>query len=339
MAANPLNNIAHHLVKHDLSKEQLRQLIVGISSAQQISQEDLKKNLKCPKSGISFSEQVPTIWTSLNQDQTGTTISVERIMEEAMNVKIAILINDIYAYMQKHDNYFWNLLKKINPGKEDYLNTTQFGALMREIKYYLLEEPNNLQDLTQFFGVQNGKFPYDLLKKYFGNAFVSSAKLPDPRPMKETNQTKPSLLNEERTKKLMLTARKVLCGWEKIRTELKSDAGTEEDSDGIVSINNLRIKIELKNIKGLSSDELQELMRWANSAQRDMVCISVFAENLMKLAQEDKIDSDLRELSKKAKLQGVFIKEAFDPFVKKNKANSSTLDPNLIDKKQFKNAI
>ena len=59
----------------------------------------------------------------------------------------------------------------------------------------------------------------------------------------------------------------------------------------------------------------------------------------MKLAQEDKIDSDLRELSKKAKLQGVFIKEAFDPFVKKNKANSSTLDPNLIDKKQFKNAI
>ena len=41
-----------------------------------------------------------------------------------MNVKITILINYIYAYMQKHDNYFWNLLKKINPGKEDYLDIT-----------------------------------------------------------------------------------------------------------------------------------------------------------------------------------------------------------------------
>jgi hypothetical protein len=79
--------------------------------------------------------------------------------------------------MQRHDLYFWKLIAKVNPGKEEYLTTSQMKTLLIDIGYSLMD--NVFDDLMQVLEIKNGKFTYAVLMKYFGNAFVTVKKMPD----------------------------------------------------------------------------------------------------------------------------------------------------------------
>jgi len=89
----------------------------------------------------------------------------------------AFVINNIYQHMQRHDLYFWKLLAKVNPGKEEYLTTTQMKNLLIDIGYSLMD--NVFDDLMQVMEIRQGKWSYTALMKYFGNAFVTVKKMPD----------------------------------------------------------------------------------------------------------------------------------------------------------------
>ena len=126
-------------------------------------------------------EELDKIWTLLNNGNPSTqaqpNVAISKIVDEVYKILRAIVINNIYQHMQRHDLYFWKLIAKVNPGKEEYLTTSQMKTLLIDIGYSLMD--NVFDDLMQVLEIKNGKFTYAVLMKYFGNAFVTVKKMPD----------------------------------------------------------------------------------------------------------------------------------------------------------------
>lgn len=150
-------------------------------------------------------EELDKIWTLLNNGNPSTqaqpNVAIPKIVDEVYKILRAIVINNIYQHMQRHDLYFWKLISKVNPGKEEYLTTSQMKTLLIDIGYSLMD--NVFDDLMQVLEIKNGKFTYAVLMKYFGNAFVTVKKMPDSlQAQKPSLVAQTSSLHQQRSEKV-----------------------------------------------------------------------------------------------------------------------------------------
>jgi hypothetical protein len=146
-------------------------------------------------------------------------------VDEVYQVLRALVINNIYQYMQRHDLYFWKLVAKVNTGKEEYLTTPQMKTLLLEVGYSVMGD-NVFDDFMKVLEIKNGKFTYSALMKYFGNAFVTVRKMPDAMTAQQPSLAAQSnSLHQQRSEKVSKIARKVLIGWPRIKVDLNNDEG------------------------------------------------------------------------------------------------------------------
>lgn len=187
MDQNPTLKIAELVLRRDATKADLRSWLVdNNSSATEISYAELMRRLKLmcsnPNDFNLSQEELDKIWTFFNNGNSSTqaqaNVLIARIVEEVYRVMRALVINNIYQYMQRHDLYFWKLIAKANPGKEDYLTTHQMKSLLLEVGYGVMQD-NVFEDFMKVLEIKSGKFTYSVLMKYFGNAFVTVKKIPD----------------------------------------------------------------------------------------------------------------------------------------------------------------
>ena len=176
-------------------------------------------------------EELDKIWTFFNNGNSSTqaqaNVLIAKIVDEVYKVLRALIINNIYQYMQRHDLYFWKLVGKVNTGKEEYLTTPQMKSLLLEVGYGVMGD-NVFDDFMKVLEIKNGKFTYSVMMKYFGNAFVTVRKMPDAMTAQHPAQslvTHSNSLHQQRSEKVSKIARKVLIGWPRIKFDLSNDEG------------------------------------------------------------------------------------------------------------------
>ena len=176
-------------------------------------------------------EELDKIWTFFNNGNSSTqaqaNVLIAKIVDEVYKVLRALIINNIYQYMQRHDLYFWKLVGKVNTGKEEYLTTPQMKSLLLEVGYGVMGD-NVFDDFMKVLEIKNGKFTYSVMMKYFSNAFVTVRKMPDAMTAQHPAQslvTHSNSLHQQRSEKVSKIARKVLIGWPRIKFDLSNDEG------------------------------------------------------------------------------------------------------------------